>query len=241
MITDHIDIWSSALQTRSTAGRGSNGKINLYGIKKLRELILELAVRGKLVPQDPNDEPASELLKLIAAEKAELVKQGKMKKQKPLPEISEDEKPFELPVGWGVIRLGEIATKIGSGSTPRGGQSTYVSSGIPFLRSQNIWNDGLKLDDVVFITSEVHSQMEGSQVEKFDILLNITGASLGRSAIYPNNIGEANVNQHVTIIRLIKKEMISFLHLAITSPVIQKLIWGRQVGMAIEGLSKKTT
>ncbi len=240
MITDHIDIWSSALQTRSTAGRGSNGKINLYGIKKLRELILELAVRGKLVPQDPNDEPASELLKLIAAEKAELVKQGKMKKQKPLPEISEDEKPFELPVGWGVIRLGEIATKIGSGSTPRGGQSTYVSSGIPFLRSQNIWNDGLKLDDVVFITSEVHSQMEGSQVEKFDILLNITGASLGRSAIYPNNIGEANVNQHVTIIRLIKKEMISFLHLAITSPVIQKLIWGRQVGMAIEGLSKKT-
>ena len=72
LISDHIDIWSSALQTRSTAGRGSNGKIDLYGIKKLRELILELAVRGKLVPQDPNYEPASELLKRIAAEKAEL-------------------------------------------------------------------------------------------------------------------------------------------------------------------------
>lgn len=79
LITDHIDIWSSALQTRSTAGRGSNGKIDLYGIKKLRELILELAVRGKLVSQDPNDEPASELLKRIADEKAELVKQGKIK------------------------------------------------------------------------------------------------------------------------------------------------------------------
>ncbi|HDU8697733.1 TPA: restriction endonuclease subunit S [Morganella morganii subsp. morganii] len=110
LITDHIDIWSSALQTRSTAGRGSNGKIDLYGIKKLRELILELAVRGKLVPQDPNDEPASELLKRIAAEKAELVKQGKIKKQKPLPEISEDEKPFELPVGWEWTTLSEIAT-----------------------------------------------------------------------------------------------------------------------------------
>ncbi|NPE51785.1 restriction endonuclease subunit S [Dickeya dadantii] len=240
LITDHINIWSSALQTRSTAGRGSNGKIDLYGIKKLRELILELAVRGKLVPQDPNDEPASELLKRIAAEKAELVKQGKIKKQKPLPEISEDEKPFELPAGWDVIRLGEIATKIGSGSTPRGGQSTYIFSGVPFLRSQNIWNDGLKLDDVVFIAPEVHSQMDGSQVEDFDILLNITGASLGRCTIYPNNVGEANVNQHVTIIRLIEKEIISFLHLAIISPVIQKLIWGRQVGMAIEGLSKKT-
>ena len=108
LITDHIDIWSSALQTRSAAGRGSNGKIDLYGIKKLRELILELAVRGKLVPQDPNDEPASELLKRIAAEKAELVKQGKIKKQKLLPEISEDEKPFELPAGWEWVRLGFI-------------------------------------------------------------------------------------------------------------------------------------
>ncbi len=108
LISDHIDIWSSALQTRSAAGRGSNGKIDLYGIKKLRELILELAVRGKLVPQDPNDEPASELLKRIAAEKAELVKQGKIKKQKLLPEISEDEKPFELPAGWEWVRLGFI-------------------------------------------------------------------------------------------------------------------------------------
>lgn len=108
LITQHIDTWTSALQTRSTAGRGNNGKIDLYGIKKLRELILELAVRGKLVPQDPNYEPASELLKRIAAEKAELVKQGKIKKQKPLPEISEDEKPFELPEGWEWVRFGNI-------------------------------------------------------------------------------------------------------------------------------------
>ncbi|UPQ73039.1 restriction endonuclease subunit S [Kluyvera ascorbata] len=116
LITDYIDIWSSALQTRSMAGRSSNGKIDLYGIKKLRELILELAVRGKLVPQDPNDEPASELLKRIAVEKAELVKQGKIKKQKPLPEISEDEKPFELPEGWEWQRLIELGSwAIGSG------------------------------------------------------------------------------------------------------------------------------
>ncbi|MDM7033871.1 restriction endonuclease subunit S, partial [Klebsiella michiganensis] len=108
LIVDHIDTWTTALQTRSTAGRGSSGKIDLYGIKKLRELILELAVRGKLVPQDPNDEPASELLKRIAAEKAELVKLGKIKKPKPLPEISEEEKPFELPVGWEWIQISEI-------------------------------------------------------------------------------------------------------------------------------------
>ena len=126
LITDHIDIWSSAPQTRSTAGRGSNGKIDLYGIKILRELILELAVRGKLVPQDPNDEPASELLKRIAAEKAELVKQGKIKKQKPLPEISEDEKPFELPKGWELVRLGELFNSIASGGTPREGANKFL-------------------------------------------------------------------------------------------------------------------
>ncbi|MBY7306144.1 restriction endonuclease subunit S [Escherichia ruysiae] len=115
LIVDHMETWTSALQTRSTAGRGSSGKNDLYGIKKLRELILELAVRGKLVPQDPNDEPASELLKRIAAEKAELVKQGKIKKQKPLPEISEEEKPFELPEGWEwttLTRIAEINPKI---------------------------------------------------------------------------------------------------------------------------------
>lgn len=109
LIVDHIDTWTTALQTRSTAGRGSSGKIDLYGIKKLRELILELAVRGKLVPQDPNDEPASVLLERIAAEKAELMKQGKIKKQKPLPEISEEEKPFELPVGWEWTTLNTLA------------------------------------------------------------------------------------------------------------------------------------
>ncbi|EFZ3654550.1 restriction endonuclease subunit S [Shigella flexneri] len=116
LIVDHMETWTSALQTRSTAGRGSSGKIDLYGIKKLRELILELAVRGKLVPQDPNDEPASDLLKRIAAEKAELVKQGKIKKQKPLPEISEEEKPFELPEGWEWVHLPDIYCSISESS-----------------------------------------------------------------------------------------------------------------------------
>ena len=133
LITDNIDIWSSALQTRSTAGRGSNGKIDLYGIKKLRELILELAVRGKLVPQDPNDEPASELLKHLAAEKAELVKQGKIKKQKPLPEISEDEKPFELPVGWEWVTLATIGEIVGGGTPTSDNPQYWSTEGIKWL------------------------------------------------------------------------------------------------------------
>ncbi|MDM3871378.1 restriction endonuclease subunit S [Porticoccus sp. W117] len=116
LITDNLDVWTSAVQTKSTAGRGKSKKLELYGIKKLRELILELAVRGLLVPQDPNDEPASELLKKIAAEKAQLVKEGKIKKQKALPVIEEDEKPSDLPDIWEAVRLGEVNHwAIGSG------------------------------------------------------------------------------------------------------------------------------
>jgi len=107
-LTENLNLWISATKAKSTSGRGSNKKIELVGIKKLRELILELAVRGKLVPQNPEDEPASELLKKIDAEKNKLVKEGKIKKQKPLPAVSEDEKPFELPEGWAWIKLGNL-------------------------------------------------------------------------------------------------------------------------------------
>ena len=109
LITGHLDIWTTAIEQKSSSGRGSSKKFSLHGIKKLRELILELAVRGKLVPQDPNDEPASVLLERIAAEKTQLVKDKKIKKPKALPEISEDEKPFEVPKGWEWSRLSEIA------------------------------------------------------------------------------------------------------------------------------------
>ena len=137
LIVDHMETWTSALQTRSTAGRGSSGKIDLYGIKKLRELILELAVRGKLVPQDPNDEPASELLKRIAAEKAELVKQGKIKKQKPLPEISEEEKPFELPDGWEWVTFSHLGYFFG-GKTPSKMKDEYWGGTIPWVTPKDM-------------------------------------------------------------------------------------------------------
>lgn len=154
LIVDHIDTWTTALQTRSTAGRGSSGKIDLYGIKKLRELILELAVRGKLVPQDPNDEPASVLLERIAAEKAELVKQGKIKKQKPLPEISEEEKPFELPAGWEWVRLSDLMEVINGRAYKK---HEMLQEGTPLLRVGNLFTSNewyysdLELDENKYI------------------------------------------------------------------------------------------
>lgn len=176
LIVDHIDTWTTALQTRSTAGRGSSGKIDLYGIKKLRELILELAVRGKLVPQDPNDEPASELLKRIAAEKAELVKLGKIKKPKPLPEISEEEKPFELPEGWEWVRLGDLGI---IGSSSRVHQKDWTSKGVPFYRAREIVSlakNGF-VDNELFITDELFETLaqNGLHPEENDIMLTGVG------------------------------------------------------------------
>lgn len=108
LITEHIDIWTSAILAKSTSGRGSSKKYELYGITKLRELILELAMRGKLVPQDTNDEPASVLLEKIAAEKARLVEEKKVKKPRTLPQFSKEDEPFELPLGWEWCRLLDI-------------------------------------------------------------------------------------------------------------------------------------
>ncbi|MEZ8039416.1 restriction endonuclease subunit S [Vibrio sp. 1F263] len=105
LITDNIDIWTSTVKTKSASGRGSSKKRELYGVKKLRELILELAVRGKLVPQDPTDEPAAVLLERIAEEKAQLVKDKKIKKPKMLPDM-EDQKPFPIPSNWSWSQLG---------------------------------------------------------------------------------------------------------------------------------------
>jgi type I restriction enzyme, S subunit len=118
LITEHIDIWTSAIQNKSSSGRGSSKKIDLYGIKKLRELILELAVRGKLVPQDPNDEPASVLLDNIKKEQQLLIKEKKIKKPKPLPSISDLDKPFTLLSGWEWELLGNVC-HIERGGSPR--------------------------------------------------------------------------------------------------------------------------
>jgi len=208
-------------------------------VGQLRDLILDLAVHGLLVDQSDADEPIAGWLDEVAATKAALAKQKLIAKQTAMTPLSDDEHPFSLPKGWTFVRLGQITNKIGSGSTPRGGREVYVKEGVPFLRSQNVWNDGLHLDDVACITPEEHERMSGTAVLGNDVLLNITGASLGRCALVPSEFGEANVSQHVTIIRLTDPQVREYLHLCILSPYTQAMIWGRQVGMAREGLSKK--
>ena len=201
-------------------------------IKHLRETILGLAVRGKLVEQDPSDEPARELLRRIAEVRVQL---GIKHEVEP---TTGKEAPFRLPVGWHWSRIGELCTKTGSGSTPRGGKSVYKKTGVPFLRSQNIYDDGLRLANVAYIERAVHARMAGTAVRAKDLLLNITGGSMGRCCRVPDDFAEANVSQHVAIIRPAVSEMADYLHKLVLSPSFQSFILRKQTGAGRGGLPK---
>ena len=202
--------------------------------KALRQKILDLAIHGKLVPQDPNDEPASVLLERIRAEKERLIKEGKIKKGKKSTKTSDKPHyPFELPKGWEWTTIEDVCSKIGSGSTPKG--SNYSKEGIPFFRSQNVYNSGLIMSDIKYISDDIHQKMIGTEVVANDLLLNITGGSLGRCAVIPSNFEKGNVSQHVCILRpiVIKPE---FLHCFILSSFFAKSM--KITGSGREGLPK---
>jgi type I restriction enzyme, S subunit len=206
-------------------------------IAHLRRFILDLAVRGKLVEQDSNDEPASELLKRIQVEKEKLVQEGEIKRFEKFEPIKSADFKFVIPNGWQIVQMGWISRKLGAGSTPLGGKSVYQNEGVPFLRSQNVHNNGLRLDDVALIPESIHNRMSGTHIKKHDVLLNITGASIGRCALVPDTFQEGNVSQHVAIIRLFISDMRDFIHLSLISPFFQRLIDDVQVGVSREGLS----
>ncbi len=202
--------------------------------KALRQKILDLAIHGKLVPQDPNDEPASVLLERIKAEKERLIKEGKIKRTKQSKAACDKPHyPYELPEGWCWTTIEDVCSKIGSGSTPKG--SNYSKEGIPFFRSQNVQNFGIVLSDIKYISEEVHQSMKGTEVIANDLLLNITGGSLGRCAVVPINFKIGNVSQHVCILRtvLVKPE---YLHCFILSSFFAKSM--KITGSGREGLPK---
>lgn len=136
------------------------------------------------------------------------------------------------------LKLGEHCVKIGSGSTPRGGHKSYVANGIPLIRSQNVLMRSFTRDGLARITAETHEEMAGTEVRPGDVLLNITGASIGRVCVVPGEICPANVNQHVCIIRCGKKIDPQFLMLYLSSPAFQKLIDDTQAGGTRQALTK---
>ena len=233
LLTDHLDIWTAAdTEKKSGRGRSSGTAGSVYGVKKLRELILELAVRGKLVPQDEKDEPASELLKRIVAEKAKLVAEGKIKKTKPLAEITDDEKPFELPMGWELVKLGTLCYKLtdGSHNPPKD-----AGTGFPMLSSQNVNFGKIDFNSPSRYVNADDFDVENSRtkIESGDVLLTIV-ASLGRPAVVPNNAPKFVLQRSVAVI---KTDLMSeFLCLHLGSPLCVRYYDIHAKGTAQKGI-----
>lgn len=203
-----------------------------FDIEILKSKLIDASIQGKLTEQLLEDGSADELFAEIQAEKDKLIKEKKIKKEKALEVITEDEIPFEISDNWKWIRLGDICSKISSGNTPAGGSKggAYVSEGYCFFREQNIYNDGIHNDGMVYITEELLNKRPNSTVLPKDILLNITGGSIGRCALIPDDFSRGSINQHILIIRVVDPRLRFYIHKCLCSPYYQKMIMGNVVG-----------
>ena len=189
-----------------------------FDAQALREKILDLAMRGKFVPQDPNDESASVLLEKIKAEKEQLIKEKKIKKSKPLAPITDDEKPFDIPDSWEWVRLGDVITTInGDRGKNYPGKKYWQSKGVPFLNAACLSADKyIEKDKFNYISNDRYNLLRSGFIEKNDILYCIRG-SLGKVGIV--NINKGAIASSLIIVRPFFKEQqnIDFLYYILSS------------------------
>ena len=165
-------------------------------IDTLKQTILQLAVMGKLVAQNPNDEPAAKLLKRIAKEKAQLIKDGKIKKQKPLPAISDEEKPFELPQGWEWVNLAELVTIRGGKRLPKGQILSREVTPYIYIRVSDMRSGSIREDDLHYISEDVQSQISNYIITSDDIYMTIVGATIGKCGLIPIRFNGMNLTEN---------------------------------------------
>lgn len=188
----------------------------LEHIMQLRQTILNLAVRGRLVPQDPNDEPAAELVKRIQAEKTRLVQEHIIPRQKLAPR-NLSELAFELPPQWEAVCFSDVCNFVTSGS--RGWAQFYADTGPKFIRAQNIGFGRLRLNDLACVNPPKNSEGTRTRVIKGDLLIVITGAGVTNPALLDQELGEAYVSQHVALIRPTITILSRWLLLCLMAPV----------------------
>lgn len=184
----------------------------------LKKSILQYAMQGKLVAQDPNDEPASELLKRIKAEKEQLIKDGKIKKEKPLPPITQDEIPYELPQGWEWVRLGNISMVNGGYAFK---SSEYKNTGIRVVRISDFNELGFVNNNIV--RYDYNSKLEDYLLEEKNIILCMTGGTVGKSLFIKNLTEQMVTNQRVGTIKIFGV-IEDYINYSILSPLTQQVI-----------------
>jgi type I restriction enzyme S subunit len=200
-------------------------------ISKLRELILQLAVMGKLVPQDPNDEPASELLRKIAVEKDRLVKEGKIRRSNPLPPVRPDEMPYELPKGWEWSRLANVALKLTDGT--HHSPTNEPQGDFMYITAKNIKPNGIDLSDITYVTGKTHDEIYSRCDPAYgDILYIKDGATTGIVTI--NDIQEQfSLLSSVALIKLPHITLNRYILSVMRSPFFYENVRGDMAGIAI--------
>lgn len=202
-----------------------------YSIEQLKQTVLQLAVMGKLVKQDLSDEPASELLKKIADEKAKLIKEGKIKKSKPLPEISEDEKPFELPIGWEWVHLLQIGMT-STGKTPSTKNQHFFEGNIPFVGPGQITNNNVMLTPDKYLSEE--GLMHSTEANSGDILCVCIGGSIGKSLLLKERV---SFNQQLNCLSNIQSNK-DYIYYAMQTSIFIKQILEKATGSATPIINK---
>lgn len=201
------------------------------GVSRLRELILTLAVRGKLVPQDPNDEPAGVLLARIRAEKESLVAAGKIKREKPSSVVRDDEAPHELPGGWQWVRLAAVAKKITDGT--HHSPASFSTGDFKYLSAKNIKTWGIDLTDVTYVPAAIHREIYSRCDPEFgDVLYIKDGATTGVLTI--NTLTEQfSLLSSVGVIKPSCGLTSQYLALVLRSPFFYQAMRGGMTGVAI--------
>lgn len=191
------------------------------GVERLRELILSLAMRGQLVPQDPNEQPARELLKEIEAEKKRLVKEGKIKKSKPLPDITPDEIPHKIPKNWQWIRLGYI-TEIKGGKRVSNGYKLLTNpTPYVYIRVSDMKDGTIDESDLRYIDEDMRNKISQYVIHKDDIYMTIVGATIGKCGIIPEKLDGMNLTENAAKLILFKKEYKFFVLKCLNSELCQ--------------------
>lgn len=196
----------------------------------MKKSILQQAIQGKLVEQRPEEGNAQELYAQIQAEKRRLIKEGKLKKEKPLPEITEEEKPFEIPEGWMWVRLGTLTEAITSGS--RDWAKYYSKTGDIFLRMGNLSKNSfdLRLDKIQRVTIPESTEGKRTSLQAGDLLFSITG-DVGMLGLIPPDFGVAYINQHTAMLRFMEKERNRYIPYLLLTDYAQKFYNGNQHGI----------
>jgi type I restriction enzyme S subunit len=209
------------------------------GITQLRELVLQLAVQGKLVPQDPNDEPACMLLERIAAEKAHLVKEGMLAKPKPLPPVGEDEVPFEVPEGWALVPFGEVFVDIFTG--PFGTAlkaSEYIGGGTPVINPQNMKEGTIRPKDDTCIGPETLHRLSTFIVYERDVIVARRG-EMGRCAVVSLRESGWLCGTGSLVLRPPKEIVPQYVTLFLRSPSTVMRLAGDAVGSTMSNLNQR--